>query len=177
MATLHVNIGRSKYQFSSHQCSKGILDLSTFLHRFTVQSRLHIAKKPLCAFSSLQGSHKQIVSLASCHSTPDANVLGRCVCACVCVSEMYFGELQIGWLVSTEVPLPLGGFHLLIEWEVVASEAKETTRTPAHTNTQLKLQRERECDRNSYGVLWLNTIDLCRPAVLARAASEHVFYC
>lgn len=86
----------------------------------------------------------EIVSLASRHNTPDANALGRCVClgVCVCVREMYFGELQIGWLVSTQVPLPLGGFHLLVEREVdVSSEATEPPppqpAPPRHTHTPL----------------------------------------
>lgn len=64
---------------------------------------------------------------------------------------MYFGELQIGWLVSTEVPLPLSGFHLLIEWEVLASEVNYmqlNMQTHTHKcttkNTEIHVEPKRE---------------------------------
>lgn len=60
---------------------------------------------------------------------------------------MYFGELQIGWLVS-EVPLPLGGFYLLIESEGDGGDVQAGTHQ--HTTEPAAASRpgtETCCDR------------------------------
>lgn len=79
-----------------------------------------------------------------------------CVCACTCLSEMYFGRLQIGWLVSTE-------FHYLSVAFICSSSEKSSylswitrratciyTYTAAHKHTTKNKDgcgaTETECD-------------------------------
>lgn len=130
----------------------------------------------------------QIVSLASCHSTPVANVLGRCVRVCEWnvfwwaadwLARRNRGSITSRWLSSARVRSRRfwgeGGETHTDTHKYTTDTLKYTTKTTDGCGAR---EREREeCDRNSYRVLWLNTIDLCGPAVLARAASEQVFYC